>query len=48
MFRYPDVSATQIAFVYVGDIWVVPNTGGVANRLSSPAGEGTFPNPPAR
>jgi tricorn protease len=48
MFRYPDVSATQIAFVYAGDIWVVPNTGGVAIRMSSPAGEGTFPNPPAR
>lgn len=23
MFRHPDVSATQIAFVYAGDIWVV-------------------------
>jgi tricorn protease len=43
MFRYPDVSATQIAFVYAGDIWVVPKTGGVANRLSSPLGEEAFP-----
>ncbi|HET6681296.1 MAG TPA: hypothetical protein VFG84_08835, partial [Gemmatimonadaceae bacterium] len=43
MFRYPDVSATQIAFVYAGDIWVVPKSGGVANRLSSPAGEESFP-----
>ena len=24
MMRYPDVSATQIAFVYAGDIWVAP------------------------
>jgi tricorn protease len=43
MFRYPDVSATHIAFVYAGDIWVVPKTGGVANRLSSPLGEEAFP-----
>ena len=43
LMRYPDVSATQIAFVYGGDIWVVPKTGGVAQRLSSPRGEETFP-----
>ena len=33
LLRYPDVSATQIAFVYAGDIWVVPKAGGVASRL---------------
>ncbi|MEE8115709.1 MAG: hypothetical protein V3T28_01270, partial [Gemmatimonadales bacterium] len=43
MFRYPDVSATHIAFVYAGDIWVVPKTGGTAHRLSSPRGEELFP-----
>ena len=43
MFRYPAVSATQIAFVYAGDIWVVPRTGGAATRLSSPRGEESFP-----
>src|SRR5215207_8290496 len=43
MLRYPDVSATQITFVYAGDIWVVPKTGGVAVRLSSPRGEESFP-----
>src|SRR3954451_16619305 len=43
MMRYPDVSATQIAFVYAGDIWVAPKTGGAALRLSSPRGEETFP-----
>ena len=26
MLRYPDVSATQIAFVYAGDIWVAPTS----------------------
>ncbi len=43
MLRQPDVSATQIAFVYAGDIWVAPKEGGVAERLSSPAGEESFP-----
>ena len=43
LMRYPDVSANQIAFVYAGDIWVVPKTGGAAMRLSSPRGEESFP-----
>jgi len=43
MFRYADVSATQIAFVYAGDIWVAPKSGGAAFRLSSPRGEESFP-----
>ena len=43
MLRYPDVSETQIAFVYAGDIWVVAKEGGPARRLSSPPGEEAFP-----
>ncbi len=43
MFRYPDVSATHITFVYAGDIWVVDKNGGSAERLSSPRGEELFP-----
>ncbi len=43
MLRQPDVSETQIAFVYAGDIWVVPKAGGTAQRLSSPRGEESFP-----
>jgi len=43
MLRYPDVSATQIAFVYAGDVWVVAKEGGTAHRLSTPAGEESFP-----
>lgn len=43
MMRQPDVSESQIAFVYAGDIWLVPKTGGVATRLSSPQGEESFP-----
>ena len=43
MFRFPDVSADQIAFVYAGDIWVVDREGGTATQLSSPPGEESFP-----
>ena len=43
LLRFPHVSKTQIAFVYAGDIWVVPKQGGVAVRLSSPPGEESFP-----
>ena len=43
LFRYPDVSATQIVFSYANDLWLVPKTGGEAIRLSSPAGEEMFP-----
>lgn len=41
--RQPDVSATHIAFVYAGDIWLAPKAGGEAVRLSSPRGEESFP-----
>src|ERR1039458_5802152 len=43
MMREPAVSATQIAFVYAGDIWIADKSGGVAIRLSSPRGEESFP-----
>jgi tricorn protease len=43
MLRYPTVSKTQIAFVYAGDIWLVNRDGGSAFRLTSSAGEETFP-----
>ncbi|MEN7549177.1 PDZ domain-containing protein [Rapidithrix thailandica] len=43
MLRHPDVSQTQICFVYAGDIWVVPKEGGTAVKLSSPKGEESFP-----
>jgi len=43
LFQYPDVSNDQIAFTYGGDIWIVAKTGGMAVRLSSPAGTESFP-----
>ncbi|HXE59521.1 MAG TPA: protease, partial [Gemmatimonadaceae bacterium] len=44
MLRSPTVSATQIAFAYAGDIWVVPRAGGAAVRLTSTAGEAVNPH----
>lgn len=43
LFRQPDVSAERIAFVYAGDVWVVPKEGGTAHRLSTPPGQEAFP-----
>src|SRR5690349_17330715 len=43
LFRTPDVSATQIAFVYGGDLWIVNKEGGTASKLSSPSGAEGFP-----
>jgi tricorn protease len=43
MLRYPDVSATHIAFVYANDIWLVPREGGMAFPLASPPGQEMFP-----
>src|SRR3954463_8852731 len=43
MLRQPAVSTTQIAFVYGGDIWIMPKAGGTAARLTSARGEESFP-----
>ena len=43
LFQYPDVSKTHITFSYGGDIWTVSKEGGVASKLSSPAGKEVFP-----
>jgi tricorn protease len=43
MLRQPAVSATQIAFVYGGDIWIMPKAGGTASRLTTARGEESFP-----
>lgn len=43
LFRYPDVSKTQIVFTYGNDIWIIPKSGGTAEKLSSPPGVESFP-----
>jgi tricorn protease len=43
LLRTPTVSATQIAFAYANNIWVVDRAGGSARRLTSFQGETTNP-----
>ena len=37
LLRDPSVSASDVAFTYGGDLWIVPRAGGVARRLSATA-----------
>ena len=43
LLRTPTVSATQIAFAYANNVWVVDRAGGAARRLTSFQGETTNP-----
>src|SRR3712207_2526910 len=43
LLRHPAVSATQIAFVHAGDVWIVPREGGDARRLTTSVGIESFP-----
>ncbi len=43
LMRYMDVSDTQITFVYGGDIWVMPKTGGTAVQVTHSPGEESWP-----
>jgi tricorn protease len=43
LFRYPDVSRTQIVFSYANDLWLVSKEGGDAFKISSPPGVETYP-----
>ena len=44
LLRTPTVSATQIAFAYAQNIWVVPRAGGAARRVTSFQGQTTNPH----
>jgi len=43
LLRFPDIRGDLIAFVYAGDIWTVPASGGTARRLTSHTGLELFP-----
>jgi tricorn protease len=43
LLRFPDIHGDLIAFVYAGDIWTVPASGGTARRLTSHPGIELFP-----
>ena len=44
LLRTPTVSATQIAFAYAENIWIVDRAGGAARRLTSFGGQTTNPH----
>ena len=44
LLRTPTVSATQIAFAYANNIWIVERSGGAARRLTSFAGATSNPH----
>ncbi|MBZ5498140.1 MAG: PDZ domain-containing protein [Acidobacteriia bacterium] len=44
LLRTPTVSATQIAFAYANNIWIVERAGGVARRLTSFQGQTVNPH----
>jgi tricorn protease len=44
LLRMPTISATQIAFAYANNIWIVDRAGGAARRLTSFQGQTTNPH----
>ncbi|MFO7891421.1 MAG: Tricorn protease like protein, partial [bacterium] len=43
LMRYMDVSDTRITFVYGGDVWVMPKSGGTALQVTHSSGEESWP-----
>ncbi len=43
LLRFPDIHGDTVAFVYAGDIWPAPASGGAARRLTSHPGLELFP-----
>lgn len=43
LMRFPDVSASQIVFMYANDLWIVAREGGLARPLVQRAGQEIFP-----
>lgn len=43
LMRHLDVSETQITFVYGGDLWIMPKSGGQAVQITHSPGEESYP-----
>jgi len=43
LMQYMDISETQITFVYGGDVWVAPKTGGTAVQITHSPGQESWP-----
>src|SRR5215470_17821365 len=44
LLRFPAISKDKIAFMYGGDLWLVPSSGGIASRITSHPGRELFPH----
>ena len=38
LLRFPDVHGDRVVFVYAGDLWMAPTSGGSATRLTAHPG----------
>ncbi|MBV9572672.1 MAG: PD40 domain-containing protein, partial [Acidobacteriales bacterium] len=43
LMRFPDIHGDRIVFMYGGDLWLVPSSGGVAHRITTHPGRELFP-----
>lgn len=43
LLRFPAISKDKIAFMYGGDLWLAPSSGGTASRITSHPGRELFP-----
>jgi len=43
LLRFPDIRGDQVVFVYAGDLWIAPASGGTATRLTAHPGLELFP-----
>jgi len=43
LMRFPDICKDKITFMYGGDLWLAPSSGGVARRITSHPGRELFP-----
>ena len=43
LLHQPDINAESIAFIYAGDLWIAPVSGGEAKRLTSHPGTESYP-----
>ena len=43
LMRFPDIRGNKVVFVYGGDLWLVPSSGGAARRITAHPGRELFP-----